>query len=229
MRDGLTRLASSYGKAPPPFLAGPRSDPRGMKHFRTKPAHRARSRWLKLALALVVAGLIGSLLSFSLYFLLVALAAFIVGWAAAWAVDARLVAHYRMDDQGLVLTAGPHSVTVPLYELIDASIMDGASARGYIRQWLMEHPPSATSISRAERDHLRFCTLHVEATGTQPMVPGRSGQQRSSKDLVLLRTRTLGPLLLSPLYNRELRDAVHEVVRQRAEVRADDRLASNGG
>ena len=200
-----------------------------MKHFRTKPARRARSRWLRLALVILVAGLVASLLSFNLSYLLMAGGVITLGWAIAWAMDARTVAYYRMDAEALVLTAGPHSATVPRHELIDASIMDGSSAHGYIRQWLMEHPPSATSMSRAERDRMRFCTLHVEATGTQPMAAGRSGQQRSSKDLVLLRTRTLGPLLLSPLYNRELRDAVHEVVRRRAEVRSDDRLASNGG
>ncbi len=200
-----------------------------MKHFRTKPARRARSRWLRLALVILVAGLVASLLSFNLSYLLMAGGVITLGWAIAWAMDARTVAYYRMDAEALVLTAGPHSATVPRHELIDASIMDGSSAHGYIRQWLMEHPPSATSMSRAERDRMRFCTLHVEATGTQPMAAGRSGQQRSSKDLVLLRTRTLGPLLLSPLYNRELRDAVHEVVRRRTEVRSDDRLASNGG
>ena len=200
-----------------------------MKHFRTKPARRARSRWLRLALVILVAGLVASLLSFNLSYLLMAGGVITLGWAIAWAMDARTVAYYRMDAEALVLTAGPHSATVPRHELIDASIMDGSSAHGYIRQWLMEHPPSATSMSRAERDRMRFCTLHVEATGTKPMAAGRSGQQRSSKDLVLLRTRTLGPLLLSPLYNRELRDAVHEVVRRRAEVRSDDRLASNGG
>ena len=200
-----------------------------MKHFRTKPARRARSRWLRLALVILVTGLVATLLSFNLSYLLMAGGVITLGWAIAWAMDARTVAYYRMDAEALVLTAGPHSATVPRHELIDASIMDGSSAHGYIRQWLMEHPPSATSMSRAERDRMRFCTLHVEATGTQPMAAGRSGQQRSSKDLVLLRTRTLGPLLLSPLYTRELRDAVHDVVRRRAEVRSDDRLASNGG
>ena len=178
---------------------------------------------------ILVTGLVATLLSFNLSYLLMAGGVITLGWAIAWAMDARTVAYYRMDAEALVLTAGPHSATVPRHELIDASIMDGSSAHGYIRQWLMEHPPSATSMSRAERDRMRFCTLHVGATGTQPMAAGRSGQQRSSKDLVLLRTRTLGPLLLSPLYNRELRDAVHEVVRRRAEVRSDDRLASNGG
>ena len=200
-----------------------------MKHFRTKPARRARSRWLRLALVILVTGLVATLLSFNLSYLLMAGGVITLGWAIAWAMDARTVAYYRMDAEALVLTAGPHSATVPRHELIDASIMDGSSAHGYIRQWLMEHPPSATSMSRAERDRMRFCTLHVEATGTKPMAAGRSGQQRSSKDLVLLRTRTLGPLLLSPLYNRELRDAVHDVVRRRTEVRSDDCLASNGG
>lgn len=178
-------------------------------------------------MALIALGLLTTLLTFHWQWLGWALLLVLAGAALAFIIDARTTTFYELGPDHLQLTADGRALAIPVSDLVDASIMDRTSARGYLRQWLMEHPPGNGSIARAERSMMRFCTVPVGRNLANAQGPRTTGSLHTQKEVVLLRTKGHGPLLLSPLSNRELRDAVLQRVLAQSGDKAPTRRASN--
>jgi hypothetical protein len=121
-------------------------------------------------------------------------------------VDRRCV--YRLEKGVLILTNSRDRLEIPLDRISDASLIDRAGARAYIRQRHHDKSRSWFEWRRMAKGFVRFCTVDIGLT-TFTFGLGRSVIDRlpnARHDLVLLRLRSGEDLLLSPQYNQDLVD-----------------------
>ncbi|MBX2978759.1 MAG: hypothetical protein KF905_05640 [Flavobacteriales bacterium] len=144
-------------------------------------------------------------------------------WSGGVALAALLVALlrdgsnrsvYRMQDGRMILSDRKGSFEVRLQEISDASLIDRAAARDYIRAKLREQGFTGSDRRDRQRAFTRFCSVDIGLTSFT-LGLGRSMIDRmpdARRDLVLLRLKGGEDLLLSPQYNQDLVAAVNRMV-----------------
>ncbi len=134
----------------------------------------------------------------------------------------------------LVLHDGRHKISVPMTDLVDASMIDRMAAREYIRSKATAKGENAPKkkVRKLIKDLTRFCSVDLGLT-TFTFGMGRSMIDRmpqSKNDLVLLRLRSGNDYFLSLSIHVELATTINRLIRKvhgavwQASV-APDRLA----
>lgn len=131
---------------------------------------------------------------------------------------------YELSSAGLVLgnAAGNRVVQAP--DIIDASLIDRAAARAYIQGKAEEASPAErrAMVSR----FVAYCSVDIGLT-SYTFGLGRGLIDRlpaGRSDLVLMRTREGGDLLLSPHYPQDMVDAVNRWIMRTSDERAGARV-----
>lgn len=124
---------------------------------------------------------------------------------------------YRINGEKLSLISRSDRLDIPFEEIADASLIDRAGAREYIRQRSLIHTKGWRDLRRRARAFTRFCTVDIGLTSFT-LGLGRTVIDRlpnARHDLVLLRLRNGDDLLLSPQYNQDLVDSLSRRLSER--------------
>ncbi|MCW5897686.1 MAG: hypothetical protein KIT10_00325 [Flavobacteriales bacterium] len=115
---------------------------------------------------------------------------------------------YTVEEDRLVLEHGRERLEIRLADIADASLLDRAAAREYIRSRTRAGDPS--KARERIRAFLGYCTVDIGLTSfTLGLGRGIIDRLPEAKhDLVLLRVRDQREFLLSPMYNQDLISAV---------------------
>jgi hypothetical protein len=131
---------------------------------------------------------------------------------------------YALVNGKIVLQGGGERLELDIEDISDASLVDRAAAREYIRTRLKkEGVQGRRAIRRRMRQFVRFCSVDVGLTSFT-MGLGRSMIDRmpnARNDLVLLRIRKGEDLLLSPQYNQDLVATINQHVGLNRRERSD--------
>jgi hypothetical protein len=111
---------------------------------------------------------------------------------------------YVLDDDGLHIEKDGQAEYIPMEEVVDASLIDRAAAREYIKS-------RSQGLGKAEardryRSYIRFCSVDIGRSSLTGGF-GRSLIDRlpeARHDLVLMRLKDGTDLILSPDYNQEM-------------------------
>lgn len=137
----------------------------------------------------------------------------IIGIVVALVRDMGNHCTYQLVNGNLVFTSDGHTMEVPITEVSDASLVDRAAARDYIRTKLArEGIVDRGQVRERMRRFVRYCSVDIGMT-TLTLGFGRSLIDRlpnAKHDLVLLRLRNGEDLLLSPQYNQDLVDSINQ-------------------
>lgn len=180
-----------------------------VKRFRTKRLWYNTKAWAYVSVAVVPGSLV---LAAMLRFLPIAFMGaglVLLGFVLAVQRDRRSSGAYLVDSTELVLTTGTHTRRVHRSEFVDASLVDRAAARDYIRQ-ITEPIGDRAKVREMERAFVRFCSVDI-GLSSFTFGLGRRLIDRlpnSKDDLVLLRLTGQRQLLLSPVYNQDLVDTL---------------------
>lgn len=123
---------------------------------------------------------------------------------------------YGMGSQGLILWRKGIERTIPVDQLLDASLIERPAARNYVRQVTQAADHSHRDARRAQDQLLRYCTVDIGLRSLSFGI-GRTmidRMPRSKDDLVLLRLRGGEQLLLSPLHPHDLIEHVTNTAQQ---------------
>ncbi|MBK8500285.1 MAG: hypothetical protein IPL52_16065 [Flavobacteriales bacterium] len=191
---------------------------------------RTRRQWHNTLLAVwatpfvVLIGVLFGVISgnfLPLWLLCIALA---VGYTVAILRDHTKRSVYHMVNGIMILVRGDDRLEVHPADIIDASLIDRAAARDYIRVRSSARRSDHSSSKDYQSAYLRFCTVDI-GLRTYTFGLGRGVIDRmpnARHDLVLLRVQKGSDLLLSPEYNQEMVDAIGRMLRRREEgVRAN--------
>jgi hypothetical protein len=116
--------------------------------------------------------------------------------------DSRKTATYQVDDDKLVLSTAETTREVRVSDILDASLLDRVGARAYLKEF------TADPASRDE--FMRYCTVDIGfSTFTLGAARRLIDRLPSAKgDLLLIRLRGGGVILLSPLHAQDLVDTL---------------------
>lgn len=116
--------------------------------------------------------------------------------------DSRKRAAYMVDDEKLMLSTPDASREVPVSDILDASLLDRVGARAYLKEF--------TSDVQLQEEFMRYCTVDIGfSTFTLGAARRLIDRLPSAKsDLLLLRLRGGGVLLLSPLHAQDMVDTL---------------------
>jgi len=187
------------------------------KEFHTRRQWHNITIWAVSALILLLLGLVIAARSgqWSLLFVLggVVLVGFVINYFQDRAGDAT----YAIEGQALRLHLRRKELTVDRSEIRDASLLDRAAARNYIREKLAKAVEDGLTKAEArsrEKDFIRFCTVDI---GLRSYTFGIGRQladtmPNAKNDLVLLRLRSGDDILLSPEYNQAFIESIGKLV-----------------
>ncbi|MBV6403655.1 MAG: hypothetical protein IT228_04580 [Flavobacteriales bacterium] len=175
-----------------------------VKRFRTKRLWYNTKAWVYLSVAVLPVALV---LSAVLRFLPIAWGGailMIAGLVLAVQRDRRRIGTYLVDSGSLVITTGEATHRIQRSEFVDASLVDRAAARDYIRQRTAGLEPGAARAM--EREFIRFCSVDIGLSSLTFGIGRRLIDRlpNAKDDLVLVRLTDQRQLLLSPVYNQDL-------------------------
>jgi len=134
-----------------------------------------------------------------------------LGLLVALARDVGNSPGYALERGRLVLESRGERMEIAMAGISDASLIDRAGAREYVREKAeREGGTDRTSLRRRSKAFTRFCSVDIGMTSlTLGLGRGMVDRLPGAKhDLVLLRTRDGEDLLLSPRYPNDLVSAV---------------------
>lgn len=171
--------------------------------------------WMPLASVVVVLfGLMALDKNQPLFFFVPVMIA-LVGFVIAWQRDRAVDAAYAFDGRSLSLRSSDGEENLEIETIADVSLIDRLAARDYILQRTRDMP----TIERKQmlRGFVRYCTVDIGLTSYSFGFGRRmiDGMQEAKRDLVLVRLRNGGAVLLSPQYNHDLVDSVGRVLHMR--------------
>lgn len=172
--------------------------------------------WLAALLVLVGVILLAYRNSVALLWTLVGAGAVLV--VAAVYRDRGNRCSYVLESDRLVLRRIGERLEIPLDDVLDASLVDRKAAREYFVSMMLPQVEGAAGRQRAKRDYLRYCTVDVGLRTFDWGRPLRERLSNSRHEVVLLRTRSHGTRLLSPVYDQDLIAAVSRAVLRRTEA-----------
>ncbi|QQR87070.1 MAG: hypothetical protein IPJ76_02250 [Flavobacteriales bacterium] len=142
----------------------------------------------------------------------VPLAIALSGLVVAWRRDRSVDAVYMFDGKALALRTARDGDNLDIASIADVSLIDRSAARDYVLQRTRDMEPIQSKQVR--RDFVRYCTVDIGLTSYSFGFGRRmiDGMQDAKRDLVLVRLRDGGALLLSPQYNHDLVDSVGRVL-----------------
>lgn len=191
----------------------------GEKRFRT------RRQWHNTLLAVwatpfvVLTGVVFGVMSGNFILLWALCAGLLAGYIIGFMRDRTARSTYHIVNDVIILVRGEDRLEVPPQEIIDASLIDRAGARDYIRLRAASRKDDGRSARQVHDEYLRFCTVDI-GLRTYTFGLGRGMIDRMPKarhDMVLLRMRKGSDLLLSPEYSQEMVDAIGRILRRRDE------------
>lgn len=189
----------------------------GNRRFRTRRQWSNSRAWATAAAGIVVLGLALTALVNAPLFVEVALGLALLGFPVAFYHDRGDDINYVMHDQYLTLRRKHQEEVIDLAGLRDASLVDRRSAREMlmerVRSLKAEGAP-AREVRRVRADYMRFCSVDI-GLSTLTFGIGRTVMDHHSDakhDLVLLRLRSGRSVLLSPVYNHDLVEAINRSV-----------------
>jgi hypothetical protein len=176
----------------------------GIRKFHSRRVWHNTRVMLWLTPVMLLAGVISiSLLNtFTLFLTIAAICA--VGTAVALVRDVRKRFVYILDHDGLHLEHRNEAEYIAMSDIVDASLIDRAAAREYIRARSVEMDKA--SARQRYRNFVRFCSVDIGQTSLT-LGLGRSLIDRlpeARHDLLLMRLRDGSEMLLSPDYNQEM-------------------------
>lgn len=185
---------------------------------------RTRRMWSNTLLMLwlipfaVLIGAIAVALTDSLLALVGIAAVAFIGVSIALFRDIGNRSTYIVGTEKLILHDGRNKLTVPMSELVDASMIDRMAAREYIRSKSSGEGKSASRMKASDliKDLTRFCSVDLGLT-TFTFGMGRSmidKMPQSKNNLVLLRLRSGKDYFLSPIDNVELATTINRLIGQ---------------
>lgn len=180
-----------------------------VKRFRTKRLWYNTKAWAYVSVAVVLGSLVLAAVLRVLPIAFIGAGLVVLGFVLAIQRDRRSSGAYLVDSAALVLTTGAHTHRVQRSEFVDASLVDRAAARDYIRQ-IAETMADRGRARELEREFVRFCSVDI-GLSSFTFGLGRRLIDRlpnSKDDLVLLRLTGQRQLLLSPVYNQDLVDTL---------------------
>jgi hypothetical protein len=133
----------------------------------------------------------------------------VLGLLIAIARDRRKRCYYIMEEERIILVRNDERREVAMNDVVDASLVDRAGARAYLREWLNS---DMKSMSRAERVDLftHYCTVDIGLT-SYTLGLGRNliDQLPNAKtDLLLLRLQSGEDLILAPVHVQEMIESI---------------------
>ncbi|MCB0790179.1 MAG: hypothetical protein H6595_03015 [Flavobacteriales bacterium] len=179
------------------------------KRYRSRRQWYNTHAWAYFSAGLLVAGGVAALTTGRFIYPILALSIAIVGMVVAYVRDRGEECLYILDDREVQLRNARSTVTIPLKEVVDASLVDRSAARDYIVQRARRDLPSdpgRAAVRRHEALFVRFCSVDI-GLRTLTFGLGRRMIDRmpnAKNDLVLLRLRNGEEYVLSPLYNQDL-------------------------
>lgn len=185
----------------------------GIRKFHSRRVWHNTRVMLWLTPVMLLAGIISiSLLNTFAVFLAIATIC-AVGTAIALVRDVRKRFVYILDHDGLHLEHNNEAEYIAMREIVDASLIDRAAAREYIRARSVGMDKA--SARQRYRNFVRFCSVDIGQTSLT-MGLGRSLIDRlpeARHDLLLMRLRDGSEMLLSPDYNQEMVTALSKHAR----------------
>ncbi|MCB0771003.1 MAG: hypothetical protein KDC00_11445 [Flavobacteriales bacterium] len=133
----------------------------------------------------------------------------VIGLIVAIVRDRRKRCYYVMEEERIVLVRNEERRVVEMEDVVDASLVDRAGARAYLRDWIDVGTEALTKAERIDR-FTHYCTVDIGLTSlTLGMGRNLIDQMPISKsDLLLLRLRTGEDLILSPAHVQEMIEAI---------------------
>ncbi len=176
----------------------------GIRKFHTRRVWHNTQLVLWLAPLLVLAGVISVTLLDTFNFILGVGVLCMAALVIALVRDLRKRYVYVLDDDGLHIEKDGQAEYVPMIDVVDASLIDRAAAREYIKS-------RSQGLGKVEararyRTYVRFCSVDIGRSSLTGGL-GRSLIDRlpeARHDLVLMRLKDGTDLLLSPDYNQEM-------------------------
>ncbi|MBL8001533.1 MAG: hypothetical protein JNL05_06190 [Flavobacteriales bacterium] len=183
------------------------------KEFHTRRQWHNTTIWAVSALILMLLGVVIAARSGQWSLLLVLGAVVAVGFVVNYFQDRAADANYSIDGSTLRLHLRKEDQAIERSEIRDASLLDRAAARNYIREKLavaVEKGLSKAEAKAREKGFIRFCTVDI---GLRSFTFGIGRQladtmPNAKNDLVLLRLRSGEDLLLSPEYNQAFIESI---------------------
>jgi hypothetical protein len=143
-----------------------------------------------------------------------------LGAVIALVRDVRKRYVYVLDDDGLHIEKDGQAEYFPMDEVVDASLIDRAAAREYIKS--RSHGLGTAEARKRYRDYIRFCSVDIGRSSLTGGL-GRSLIDRlpeARHDLVLMRLKDGTDLILSPDYNQEMVTSLSKNARRSKESSA---------
>ena len=186
---------------------------------------RTRRQWHNTLLAVwaspfvVLSGIFFGVTTGNFLPLWVLLVVMLLGFVIGFVRDRTGQSTYHIVNDKLVMVRGNDRLVVGPEDIVDASLIDRSGARDYIKLRSVEPTKDGRSGRETQDGFLRFCTIDI-GLRTYSFGLGRGVIDRmpnARHDMVLLRMRTGGDILLSPEYNQEMMDAIGRLLRRKEE------------
>jgi hypothetical protein len=142
----------------------------------------------------------------------------LLGLVITYLHDRGVDAVYTVEQGRLTLWNRKDRMVLSREEIRDASLVDRTAARTYIRQKvddLVANGASEADVRARMGSFTRFCTVDIGLRSYTLGIGRRlvDTMPNAKHDLVLLRLRDGSDVLLSPLYNQGLMDAISTLLR----------------
>ena len=141
----------------------------------------------------------------------------VVGLVVANVRDRRRKCHYSLDDERLILERNGKERSIDLGAISDASLIDRAAGREYLREWSSGRDRERKLDPAAIEEYAKYCTVDIGITSLT-LGLGRSMIDRlpnAKTDLVLIRLGDGSALLLSPVHSQDLVERISRKKMQR--------------
>lgn len=191
----------------------------GEKRFRT------RKQWHNTMLVvwtgpfLLVTGVFIGVATGNFWPLAVLFGLAVLGLALGIRRDSAARSTYAIVNDVLVMNNASEHIELRAEEIMDASLVDRAAARDYIRVRAARSGKDKEGQRAMQEAFLRFCTVDIGLRSfTFGLGRGMIDRMPNARhDMVLLRLREGQDLLLSPEYNREMVDYIGRMLRRKEE------------
>ncbi|MBL7980736.1 MAG: hypothetical protein JNL52_02890 [Flavobacteriales bacterium] len=190
----------------------------GIRKFHTRRVWHNTQLVIWLAPLLLLAGVISVTLLDTFSYMIAITVLCAVAAVIALVRDVRKRYVYVLDDEGLHIEKDGQAEYVPMIEVVDASLIDRAAAREYIKS-------RSQGMSKAQARlrylaYIRFCSVDIGRSSLTGGL-GRSLIDRlpeARHDLVLMRLKDGTDLLLSPDYNQEMVTSLSKNARRSSDL-----------
>ncbi len=180
----------------------------GSKRYRTQRLWHNTLMMVWALPFLILPGVIASVSTGKFNTLVLLLCVSLIGIGLAALRDGRKTAIYAVDEERLMMSTPKAERTLMISEIRDASLIDRMGARAYLTQFAATRPSIPFKVQRDEI--LQFCTVDI---GLSTITFGAARRlidrlPSAKADLLLIRLRDGGVLLLSPLHAQDMVDTL---------------------